>query len=79
MAFAIPAHRSGPTDAVPDAARWAGLKAFEADAGMNNGVDTRHQSWQVEPVAMQLFARAVGADETLFSTNGSSQNCPAST
>src|SRR4051794_37517407 len=44
------------------------------DPGMNNGVDNRHQSWQVEPTAMELFADAVGADETLFSTNGSTEN-----
>jgi len=41
---------------------------------MNNGLDTRHQSWQVEPRAMELFAQAVGADQTLFSTNGSTEN-----
>jgi arginine decarboxylase len=58
----------------PDAAAWAGGQAFRADVGMNNGVDNRHQSWQVEPTAMQLFAKSVGADQTLFSTNGSSEN-----
>jgi len=44
---------------------------------MNNGVDNRHQSWQVETTAMQLFAAAVGAEETLFSTNGSTENVHA--
>jgi arginine decarboxylase len=53
---------------------WAGEQAFRADLGMNNGVDNRHRSWQVEPTAMQLFAQAVGADETLFSTSGSTEN-----
>src|SRR4051812_42650297 len=74
LAFGIPAHRSGTGDVVPDAAEWAGAAAFRADPGMNNGVDNRHQSWQVEPTAMELFAQAVGADQTLFSTNGSSEN-----
>src|SRR4051794_29346185 len=74
LAFGIPAHRSGTGDVVPDAAEWAGADAFRADPGMNNGVDNRHQSWQVEPTAMELFAEAVGADQTLFSTNGSSLN-----
>src|SRR3954452_20546836 len=74
LSFGIPAHRSGTGDVIPDAARWTGTEAFRADAGMNNGVDTRHQSWQVEPTAMQLFADAVGADQTLFSTNGSTEN-----
>lgn len=74
LAFGIPAHRAGTGDVVPDAAEWAGADAFRADPGMNNGVDNRHQSWQVEPTAMQLFAEAVGADQTLFSTNGSTEN-----
>src|SRR4051794_30250624 len=74
LSFGIPAHRAGKGDVVPDAARWAGASAFRSDPGMNNGVDNRHQSWQVEPTAMQLFAEAVGADQTLFSTNGSSLN-----
>jgi arginine decarboxylase len=74
LAFAIPAHRSGTGALTPDAVRWTGQQAFRADVGMNNGVDNRHQSWQVEPTAMQLFAQAVGAEETLFSTNGSTEN-----
>jgi arginine decarboxylase len=74
LAFGIPAHRGGTGDVRPDAAHWAGEQAFNTDIGMNNGVDTRHQSWQVEPTAMELFAKAVGADQTLFSTNGSTEN-----
>jgi arginine decarboxylase len=74
LAFGVPAHRSGVGQTEPVAGRWAGGAAFRADVGMNNGVDNRHQSWQVEPTAMQLFAQAVGADETLFSTNGSTEN-----
>src|SRR3954447_15650122 len=74
LAFGIPAHRAGTGEVRNDAARWTGEEAFRADPGMNNGVDNRHQSWQVEPTAMELFAEAVGADQTLFSTNGSSMN-----
>jgi arginine decarboxylase len=74
LSFGIPAHRAGTGDVDPDAQRWAGAQAFRADQGMNNGVDNRHQSWQVEPTAMELFAEAVGADQTLFSTNGSTEN-----
>jgi arginine decarboxylase len=74
LSLGIPAHRSGTGRHMPGASRWAGEQAFAADIGMNNGVDNRHQSWQVEPTAMQLFADAVGADETLFSTNGSTEN-----
>src|SRR3954471_1036676 len=73
-AFGIPAHRAGQGTVTPDAARWAGRSALRADPGMNSGVDNRHQSWQVEPTAMELFADAVGADQTLFSTNGSTLN-----
>jgi arginine/lysine/ornithine decarboxylase len=74
LSLGIPAHRSGTGLHMPGASRWAGEQAFRSDVGMNKGVDNRHQSWQVEPTAMQLFAQAVGADETLFSTNGSTQN-----
>src|SRR5436305_7466585 len=74
LSFGIPAHRAGTGEVQPDAARWTGMQAFRADPGMNNGVDNRHQSWQVEPTAMELFAEAVGADQSLFSTNGSTEN-----
>jgi arginine decarboxylase len=74
LAFGIPAHRGGTGRIRADAAQWTGDEAYRADLGMSNGVDNRHQSWRVEPTAMQLFARAVGADTTLFSTGGSSQN-----
>ena len=74
VAFAIPAHRTGAGEVTPDAAEWTGPEAFRADPSMNHGVDDRHQSWQVEPTAMKLFADAVGADRTLFSTNGSTEN-----
>lgn len=74
IAFGIPAHRSGTGRMPPLAARWMGSEAFRADVAMNKGVDNRHQSWQVEPTAMKLFAAAVGADETLFSANGSTEN-----
>jgi arginine decarboxylase len=74
LLFGIPAHLSGTGDVVPDAARWTGMDAFRADVGMDKGIDDRHQSWQVEPTAMQLFAQAIGADQTLFSSGGTSQN-----
>src|SRR4051812_2477300 len=74
IGFGVPAHRAGAGDVAPESVRWAGKSAFRSDPGMNNGVDNRHQSWQVQPTAMQLFAEAVGADETLFSTNGSTLN-----
>lgn len=72
--FGIPAHRSGTGELDLDATRWTGVGAFRADVGMNKGVDTRTQGWEVEATAMERFADAVGADETLFSTNGSTEN-----
>ena len=74
LSLAIPAHRAGLGGFRPDAAELLGDQAFAADLGMDKGVDDRHQSWQVEPTAMSLFAEAVGADQTLFSTNGSTEN-----
>lgn len=74
LAFGIPAHRSGTGNVPHDATEFLGDETYRADLGMNNAVDNRHQSWEVETTAMQLFAQAVGADQTLFSTNGSSQN-----
>lgn len=74
LSLGIPAHRGGVGDVRPDAAEWLGAQAFAADLGMDKGIDNRRQSWQVEPTAMQLFADAVGADTTLFSTNGSTEN-----
>lgn len=74
VAFGIPAHRSGTGGVESIATSWTGAQAFRADVGMNKGVDNRHLSWQVQRTAMQLFAQAVGADETLFSTNGSTEN-----
>src|SRR3954471_15445721 len=59
LSFGIPAPRSGDSDVVGDAAGCTGPQAFAPDVGMNNGVDTRQQSWQVEPTAMKLFAEAV--------------------
>jgi arginine decarboxylase len=74
LPFGIPAHRAGRWQVPPEGASLFGEDLYRADPGMNNGVDNRHQSWQVESTAMQLFAEAVGADETLFSTNGSTLN-----
>jgi hypothetical protein len=39
-----------------------------------HGVDTRDRAWQVQSTAQELFAEAVGAKQTRFSTNGSSMS-----
>jgi len=71
LSFAIPAHNGGrgPT---PEFTRWAGADAARFDLPMSHGVDTRDRAWKVQSAAQELFAEAVGAKQTMFSTNGSS-------
>jgi arginine decarboxylase len=71
LAFAIPAHGGG-RGVVPEFARWAGIDTARHDLPLPHGVDTRDRAWEVQSTAQELFAEAVGARETLFSTNGSS-------
>src|SRR5207248_7792376 len=73
LSFSIPAHAGGRGPA-PEFTRWAGLDCARADLPMSHGVDTRDRAWQVQSTAQELFAEAVGAKQTLFSTNGSSIN-----
>jgi arginine decarboxylase len=73
LSFSIPAHAGG-RGVVPDAAQWAGMEAFRADLPMSHGLDTRDRAWGVQATAEELFAEAVGADRTFFSTNGSSMS-----
>src|SRR3954447_17365323 len=73
LAFGIPAHGGG-RGPVPEFAEWAGMDAARFDLGMSHGVDRRDRSWGVQEAAQQLFAEASGAQQVLFSTNGSSMN-----
>lgn len=73
LSFSIPAHAGGRGPA-PEAAQWAGMDAIRSDVPMSHGVDTRNRAWGVQSTAQQLFAEALGAKETLFSTNGSSMS-----
>jgi arginine decarboxylase len=73
LSFSIPAHAGG-RGPVPEAARWTGVEAFRADLPMSHGLDTRDRAWGVQRTAEDLFAEAVGADRTFFSTNGSSMS-----
>src|SRR4051812_8991427 len=74
LTFGIPAH-SGGRGPAPEFTRWAGHDAARFDLPMSHGVDTRDRAWQVQSTAQELFAEAVGAEQTLFSTNGSSLSC----
>jgi arginine decarboxylase len=70
VSLAIPAHKSG-AGAPPYAIEALGEQAFRADQTSLNGLDNRHESWEVQTAAQNLAAEAWGADECLFSTNGS--------
>src|SRR4051794_22093317 len=74
LTFAIPAHAGGRT-VMPEVAKWAGADAVRFDLPTSHGVDTRNRAWGVQSTAQELFAEAVGAKQTLFSTNGSSMSC----
>src|SRR5436189_2433156 len=73
LTFSIPAHNGGRGPA-PEFTRWAGAEAARYDLPMSHGVDTRARAWKVRSTAQELFAEAVGAKQTLFSTNGSSMS-----
>src|SRR3954453_3822200 len=73
LSFSIPAHVGG-RGPKPEFAQWAGLEAAPYDLPMSHGVDTRDRAWAVQSTAQELFAEAVGAKQTLFSTNGSSMS-----
>src|SRR5436305_10359357 len=73
LTFGIPAHNGGRGPA-PEFTSWAGESAARFDLPMSHGVDTRDRAWGVLSTAQELFAEAVGAKQTLFSTNGSSMN-----
>src|SRR3954452_17627138 len=71
LTFSIPAHNGGRGPA-PEFTQWAGMDTARSDLPMSHGVDTRDRAWAVQSTAQELFAEAVGAKQTLFSTNGSS-------
>ena len=71
LTFGIPAHNGG-RGRPPGFTRWMGLDAARSDLPGSHGLDTRDRAWGVQETAEELFADAVGASKTLFSTNGSS-------
>src|SRR3954470_1084039 len=73
LTFGIPAHNGGRGPA-PDVASLIGLQAVRCDLPGSHGLDTRDRAWGVQSTAQELFAEAVGAKQTLFSTNGSSMS-----
>src|SRR3954451_16635319 len=71
LTFGIPAHNGGRGRA-PAFTRWMGIDAAHRALPGSHGFDTRDRAWGVQEAAQELFAEAVGAEQTLFSTNGSS-------
>src|SRR3954449_8199315 len=73
LTFSIPAHNGGrgPT---PEFTKWLGMDVARCDLPTSHGIDTRNRAWGVQKTAQELFADAVGAKQTLFSTNGSSMS-----
>jgi arginine/lysine/ornithine decarboxylase len=71
LTFSIPAHNGGRGPA-PEFTKWLGEDAARMDLPMSHGLDTRDRAWKVQSTAQELFAEAVGAKQTMFSTNGSS-------
>jgi len=73
LTFGIPAHNGGRGPA-PEFTQWLGADVARCDLPMSHGMDTRDRAWGVLSTAQELFAEAVGAKQTLFSTNGSSMS-----
>jgi len=69
--FTTPGHKKGA--GVFEEDKFAiGEGSFLNDISMQNGLDDRRESKGIQEEAEQLAAKAVGADKTFFSTNGSS-------
>jgi len=75
LTFAIPA-RNGGRGPLPDIASLIGHQPVRPDLPMSHRVHTRDRAWQVQATAQELFAKAVGAKQILFSTIGSSLSVP---
>jgi arginine decarboxylase len=73
VTFAIPAHNGGRGPA-PEFTRWMGAQVARADLPTTHGLDTRNSAYGVQTTAQELFADAVGAKHTFFSTCGSSMS-----
>jgi arginine decarboxylase len=69
--FTTPGHKKGAGVSEEDKAA-IGEGAFYNDIPMQNGADDRRESKGVQEEAEQLAAEAVGAEQSYFSTNGSS-------
>src|SRR5215217_9345884 len=70
VSFSIPAHKAGRSlDEMTRAVLGNG--PYRADAPAHKGLDDRVSSYKVQSFAQDLAADAFGAEQALFSTNGS--------
>src|SRR3954447_10353660 len=70
VSFSIPAHKEGRSlDEMTG--EILGEGPYRGDAPMHKGLDDRVSTYKVQTLAQQLAADAFGADQALFSTNGS--------
>src|SRR4051812_16859860 len=69
--FTTPGHKMGAAISKEDK-ELLGEGTFYNDISMQNGVDDRRESKGIQTEAEELAAEAFGAEQTLFSTNGSS-------
>src|SRR3954468_23175833 len=70
VSFSIPAHKEGRS-LDEETREILGEAPYRADAPAHKGLDDRVSSYKVQSLAQQLAADAFGADQALFSTNGS--------
>jgi arginine decarboxylase len=76
--FTTPGHKTGAGVFEEDKA-IIGDSPFLNDISMQNGLDDRRESKGIQEEAEELAAKAVGADKTFFSTNGSSLSAHVAT
>jgi arginine decarboxylase len=69
--FTTPGHKKG-CGVFDDDKEAVGPSAFYNDIPMQNGADDRRESKGIQAEAEELAAEAVGADQSFYSTNGSS-------
>jgi arginine decarboxylase len=72
MPFTTPGHKRGRGIIGDGNGSGLGAEIYLEDISMLNGADDRRESKDVQGQAEELAAEAMGADESYFSTNGSS-------
>src|SRR5687767_13569872 len=76
VSFTMPGHKMG-RGIDDDVRRVLGEHAFRDDVALAEGIDDRQETKKLQEKAEALAADAYGAQDTLFSTNGSSLSIQA--